>query len=188
MDILQLLDSEWGGVRRNLGNVVPHLTQGLGLLYGFHSIFLHTSGDRELIPRWNHDGDLPGSSILWSYKPHPLAWKPCPSVPESPTHWSQSPAPGLEAPPTGHKAPPLAWKPHPSVPETPPTGPKAPPGLEARPTGPKAPHGLEAPPISPGNPTHWSQSPTPWPGSPTHWSQNPTPWPGSPGASPLCSH
>lgn len=30
-------------------HLVPHLTQVLDLLYGFHAIFLHTSSDRELI-------------------------------------------------------------------------------------------------------------------------------------------
>jgi hypothetical protein len=38
------------------------LTQGLELLYDFHSIFLHTSNDRELIPSWNPLGSFPGSS------------------------------------------------------------------------------------------------------------------------------
>ena len=67
-------------VTLSLGSLVPHLTQALDLLYGFLSIFLHTSSDREFILSRNQAGGLSGSPTLWprspahgSHKPRPLA-------------------------------------------------------------------------------------------------------------------
>lgn len=78
MDILLNL----GGVQRKLGHLVPHLTEVLDLLYGFLSIFLHTSSDRELI--------LVRTMLVASLEAPPSDLEALPMVPISPTDWPES--------------------------------------------------------------------------------------------------